>query len=399
MLSVDIAYRTLWVLVGALGLTFIFLLSYTFWTRAKNEYWRKYRKKLRDYFLPMLFNFVEGDPDQAKADKLISKLTKRTRDILFFLELLKEMTEILRGEEREKLNLLIEHDMFYDFYQKKLFSSSRKDKQIACLYFEYNVSLNDRIIAQLKKISESKNLKLAYGASKALQSSENLAVRRNAVIRFLERDDTSDLMVSEILHYFHREGLKQQEEIAGAIKEILGKAGIAPERKKVVVLYLAHHNFYRQSGFLLGFLKKLQYSHKKAPLIIGLIEALGKFHVQEAAPIIRQYIEIKDVELRMKCVKALGRLGGKENLVFLTSLILRIEFSVRKAIIEVLAQNSDLGLLLMNRFLIANQKFLSHFKNEKNLPGELKEFIQKIHNAVLGIKIVLANRTTSGQLT
>ncbi len=398
MLSVDIAYRTLWILVGILGLTFFFLLAYTFWTRAKNAYWRRYRKKFRDYFLPMLFNFVEGDPGPAEADKLISRLTKRTQDILFFLKLLKEMTEILKGEGREKLTLLIEHDMFYDFYRKKLFSYFTKNKLLACLYFEYSNSINDRIIARLITISKSENLKLAYGASKALQSSENLIVRRNAVIRFLKRNDTSDLMVSEILHYFHREGLKQQEEIAGAIKEILCKGGIAPERKKIVVLYLAYHNFYRQSDFLLEFLKKVQYSSKKAPLITGLVEALGQLHVQEAAPIIRQYIEIKDVELRMKCVKALGRLGGKENLIFLTTLILRIEFSVRKAIIEVLAQNSDLGLFLMNRFLIANQKFLSHFKNKNNLPGELKELIQKIHNAVLGIKIVLAKRSSSGHV-
>jgi hypothetical protein len=340
----------------------------------------------------MLFNFVEGNPGQNEADALISKLTKRTQDISYFLELLKEMTEIMGGDEREKLNLLIEHEIFYDFYQKKLFAFSKKDKLLACLYFENSGSINDRVATRLIEISKSKNLKLAYGAAKALQSSEDLNIRLNAVIRFLKRDDPSDLMVSELLLYFHREGEEQQDEIAKALKKIFSESKIAPERKKIVILYLAYNNFYRQAEFMLEFLKKVKYSSKRAPIIMGLVEALGMLHVVEAAPVIRQYVKVENVELRLKCVEALGRLGGKENLSFLTTQILRIEFSVRKAIIEVLAKNSDLGLLLMYQFLNASEKFISHFKHRKNQSADLKEFIKKVRNTAIGIRIVLSKR-------
>lgn len=389
MSSFNVAYSSLLALIGVLGFIFLFLLSYTLWTRAKKRYWQRYKQKFRDYFSPMLFEFVEGDPGPSDADALIKNLTKRTQDVRFFLELMDEMTELLKGKGREKLDLLIEHELFYEFYRDRLFSFSTSNKLLACSYFESISSINDRISARLISLSKSWNLKLAYGATKALQSSDNKVVRRNALIRFLRRDDISELMVSELLHLFNDSDNWAQEEISNGLKTIFFQQDIKPQNKRIVVLYLAYKNHYELGSFLLQYLQKLQYSSYKAPLFSGLIEAIGKLHVTKAASIIRSYIEIQNLELRLKCVEALGRLGGEENLVFLMQRLLNAEFPVRKKIIQVMTQDRDTGIALIDQFLIENQKFIAQFKQQTELPEDLKEIVQNIYSTVRGIKIML----------
>jgi len=389
MSSLNIAYSSLLALIGILAFTFLFLFGYTLWTRAKKRYWQRYKQKFRDYFSPMLFEFVEGDLGQSDADSVIQNLTKRTQDVRFFLELMDEMTGLLKGKGREKLDLLIEHEMFYEFYRQRLFSFSTSNKLLACSYFESSSSINDRISARLTALSKSWNLKLAYGATKALQSSENMVVRRNALIRFLKRDDISELMVSELLHLFNDSGSWAQEQISNGLKTIFFQQDIKPQNKRIVVLYLAYKNHYELSRFLLQYLQKLQYSSYKAPLFSGLVEALGKLHVIKAATIIRSCIEIQNLELRLKCVEALGRLGGEKNLVFLMQRMLNAEFPVRKKIIQVMTQDIDIGITLIDQFLIANQKFIGQFKRQKKLPEDLKEIVQNIYSTARGIQIML----------
>lgn len=386
------SYQTLLVLVILLILTFLFLLGYTFWTRAKKAYWKRYKIKFRDYFYPILFTFIEEGSNSSDADQVISKLTKRTKDIAFFLELLNEMTEILRGEEREQLNLLINHELFYNFYREHIFSFSRQKQLIATVYFEKNGVIDDQVCERLLKLSKSKNTKLAYGASKALQGSDNLDVRRKALVQFIKREDASDLMAGELLHLFYHSGIHRHEVIGKALKEILLLKNVPPAKKKIIILYIAQQNYYEFSDFLLQYLKKLLKSTEKAPLMTGLIRALGQLHAEEAAPVIKKYTTSQDLEVRLACVEALSMLGGTENLTFLTSLLLDIEFSVRKKIIEILVQHPGLGHKLLNQFLISNQQFITRYRKLKHPPEELQNVVQKIYSIALGIKILLSKQ-------
>lgn len=392
------AYQTLVILVVFLVFTFVSLLSYTFWTRAKKRYWARYKIKFRDYFLPILFTFVEEADGPSHADEVIRKLTKRTQDIAFFLELLDEMAEILKGDEREKLNWVITHDLFYRFYREKLFSFSKENQLLACLYFWKSDTLDDQITERLISFSKSQHTKLAYGASKALQSSEDIIVRKNSLIRFMKRNDTSDLMVGELLHLFHRDDMDMHTKIGETLKSILFQKDVPPAKKKIIVLYIAHQNFYEYSYFLLEYLKKLLYGPDKAHLVIGLVKALGKLHVVEAAPVIREYTRVQNVELKLACVKALDRLGGTENLAFLIKLLLDIEFSVRKKIIKILAHHPDMGHQLLNRFIVTNLKFIDQFEKNKNLPKDFRVFIQKICSIAIGIKIILSEQVARSQV-
>ncbi|SMO68307.1 HEAT repeat domain-containing protein [Fodinibius sediminis] len=258
-----------------------------------------------------------------------------------------------------------------------------------CKYFKYTSAVKGRVAARLITISKSTNLVVAYCATKALQASENLSIRQNGLIRFLKRDDVSDLMVNDLLHYFHRDNVAYYDEIGKSLKNICYDESITAEKKKVITLYMADHNFFSQADFLLNSLEKREYNRANAPVITGLIEALGRLHVKEAAPLIKEYLNTAETSLQITCVRALGRLGGEENLLFLLNSILRFDFTVRKEIIKVLVNNSEAGIPLLLQFLDVNQKFVSYSRDQSELTIEMEELIRKIRSTARGIRILL----------
>ena len=393
MLTLDIAYGSLVVLVIVLGVTFLYLLGYTFWTRAKKKYWANYRAKFRDYFFPMVYDYVYEEEEEA-ADKLVRKLTKRSQDLNFFLEMLEEIRELLKGEETRKLDRLLEHELFYNFYRQKLFSLFLQQKLKACLYFEKGglIDEDERVSARLVSLSRSRRLKLAFAASKALQSSEEFRLRQSALIRFLKRDDISDLMVSELLHYFHNKSTVTHREVGKALKKLLLQPDIRAQRKKMIVLYFGGQNFYEFGDFLLRYLEKLSTSSTNIPLISALVHTLGELHMEEAAPLIRNYMREKDVNLQIRCVNALGKLGGEDNLLFLAKQLLNVDFSVRKAIIANLVGNGEVGKEFIKQFLVTHRDFISGFRDEINPPGELAPVVREIRNTAKGINIMLSRK-------
>lgn len=107
---------------------------------------------------------------------------------------------------------------------------------------------------------------------------------------------------------------------------------------------------------------------------------------------------MQNVELRLACVEALDNLGGTENLAFLTKMLLDIDFSVRKKIIEILAHHPDIGHQLLNHFLVSHLKFIAQFEKRKDLPKDLRVFIQKICSIAIGIKIILSEKVARSQV-
>ena len=385
------AYQTVLVLVVLLILTFILLLSYTFWTRIKKGYWHRYREKFRKSFSAKLFRFVEEAESPSDADVLIKSLTKRTKDISFFLELITEMSDLLRGDDHKKLDWLIDHSMFYKFYKKKLFAASKQKQMLACIYFGSCGHIEEGVAARLTQLSKSRNLKLAYGATKALQQTENIEDRKIALVRFMKRPDVSNLMIGELLHIFHRDEIELHLQTGEALKRILLNDKIPAKIKQVVVHYFAHQNYYEYGHFLLECLNEIKLHTKNRPLIIGLIESLGSLRVEEAGSLIQSYALVDDIEIKIACIDALNMLGGSVNLSYLHNMIMDFEFEVRKRIIEVLVQHPDEGHKLLQQFMHAHLKFIDNISENGNPSEELLQYIYKINAVTTGIRIMSSN--------
>jgi phosphotransferase system IIB component len=199
-------------------------------------------------------------------------------------------------------------------------------------------------------------------------------------------------MVAELLHLFYSEDMEEHSLIGKALIELLTETTIAPEKKKIITLFIAQKSYFEYADSLLAYLNKIDYHPSKAPLVIGLIKALGQLHVTDAEPTIRQYLLIENTTINLTCVEALSNFGGKENLTYLTKRLLYVDFSIRKAIIKNLTGNPDLGYQLLYRFLTDNLKFVVNSKKQQKIQSEVSEALQKIQNIALGIKIMLSNR-------
>ena len=393
MFDFNIALQSLIGITIFLGLLFFFLLGYTFWTRKKQQYWNQYEQKFRDYFFSIILDYAEQSNPKLDADEIIKKISKRTKDYAFFIKLLNELDDILDGTERERLNDLIENPTFVSFYRKKLFQFSTDSKIYACIYFQKSAHLDSRILAKLITISKSKNLKLAFAATKALQSADDWTIRKSALMRFFKRKDTSELMVAELLHVFDSGLAEDREQVGKALKDLLLKK-IDPDIKNIIVRYMGYQQFYECSEFLYQYLKRIHHSPKKHSLIRGLIIALGELFHTEASSTIRSYWEKeKNISIRLAAIKALSTFGGKENLSFLLQHLFKAEFPIRKAIIyEFMTEDKD-RIALLTAFIKKTLQSLSDMSIESG--GSREQFdlyLDRVLDTTSGIKIALNHR-------
>ncbi len=389
MFNFDIALHTLIVLIVLLGLLFLFLLGYTFWTRLKKQYWNRYEQKFRDYFFSLLLDYAEQDEPTLSANDIINKISKRSKDYAFFISLLNELDDILDGTERERLGNLIQHPLFANFYKNKLFEFSTNSKIYACMYFQNSGNIDKRVLAKLETISKSNNLKLSFAATKALQSADDWTIRKNALLRFLKRSDISELMVAELLHIFDSGLAEDRPQVTEALKQILLKE-IDPSAKNIIVRYMGYQQFYESGDFLYQYLKRIHYSAEKAPLIRGLIIAMGELYHTESASLIKTYCgKGKNIPIRLAAVKTLSTFGGEENFTFLLDHLLEAEFPIRKAVIYELIMNGGECIVLLIRFVQKTNQSLADIKNQAKATEQLNSYLDKILDITSGIKIAL----------
>lgn len=384
-------YQTVVLLVVTLGIIFTYLLAYTFWTRTKKKYWSRYNRKFRDMFTPLIFDYIETASQRSDADKVVTKVTRRDEDIELFIGLVDELAEILQGNDRQKLTWLVKNPLFNEYYFEKLNSSSRNDQMVACVYYGKSGSVKKQEALRLLKLCASEDIKVAFGASKALQNSEDNDLCQSSLRAFFKRLDSTNLMVGELLHLFHLNSDQMDQGVQHSLKQLLLEKDIPKERKRVVIDYIANHNLYEYSTILHHYLEKLLYRPENKLFIKHLIAALGILRVEEAGPLIRSYATYLDPELRICCVEALNQLGGEENLTFITHMLLDIEFDVRRRIIQTLVEDPDNGHLLLENFMLTHLKYLTKAWPNDVPSKDLLIFVTKLQSITNGIRITSAN--------
>lgn len=392
-------YHAVSFLVVALILIFVFLLIYTFWTRTKKKYWARYGQKFRDLFAPVIFSYIEKARHSRDADAVIKRLTRRQQDIELFINLVSDMSEILHGDDRNKLNWLVNHDLFDTFYQEKLNSKLRSDKLLACVYYAKSGDIQLKVAVRLFELSSSPDIKIAFGSAKALQKSSNYEMRIASLTDFFSRTDATNLMAGELLYLFHHCSAEMYQATDHSLKKLLLNQQIQKGRKEIIIEYIAHHNLYEYSTFLHQYLQKLLYRPENRSIIKHLVKTLGTLRVEQAGPLIRSYASHPDPELRICCVEALNQLGGEENLSFITTMLLDIEFDVRKRIIQTLVHDPDNGHLLLEKFMLTYLKFLSKVSSSESPSNDLLLFVSKLRSITSGIRIASAKKTQRFQKT
>ncbi|WP_445665390.1 HEAT repeat domain-containing protein [Fodinibius sp. AD559] len=392
MFDFNIALQSLIGITVFLTLLFFFLLGYTFWTRKKQQYWNSYEEKFRDHFFSLLLDYAEQSNPKLSADKIVKKISKRTKDYTFFIKLLDELDDILDGPERKRLNNLIKHPIFASFYREKLFRFSVDSKLYACIYFQKSAHLDDRVLAKLTTVSQSNNLKLAFAATKALQSAKDWTVCKSALLRFFKRTDISELMVAELLHIFDSGLAEDREKVGEALKDLLLKK-IDPDIKNIIVRYMGYQQFYQYGEFLHQCLKRIDYSPKMFSLIKGLIIALGELYHTESASTIKSYWgKEKNTPIRLASVQTLSIFGEKENLSFLLQNLLKAEFPIRKAIIYEFIKEGEKRIELLTEFIKETQQSLLEITVTRRSHEQLDLYLDKILDITSGIKIALNHR-------
>jgi hypothetical protein len=394
MFTTDIALQTLVVSTVLLVLLFVFLLTYTYRTRRNREYWQEYERQFRDKFFPIILDYAEQKAGEVQTDQILAQIKKRSKDYAFFLKLLDDLVDILEGEERNRLNGFIEHRLFLSFYKKKLIHGSHGHKIFACIYFQHVGNVDKQVLEKLNSFVQSEDLKLAYSAAKALQGANDIGTRQKALAHFFSRSDISELMVTELLHLFDLKEHGNNRRVSQGLRDLL-LSELDVNIKSVIVRYMGHNQMHDCSEFLLEYLRRIQNNSYKTPLIRSLIISLGELKNTEAIPIIKNHIARKDANLSvtLASIKALSKLGGVEEMDFLTGYLMHSEFAVRKAIIFELAFQSEERVWMLDRFCAENLDKIRHFQKNNNLALQLQDLVLKVKDVASGIHIALNHRS------
>lgn len=393
MFEPSIAYKAFFLSAGVLIFLLCYLLGYTWWTRFKNQYWNRYEEKFRDLYIPILMNYIEGEEERDR-EAIVKKLTKRRQDYTYFLNLVDKMQDLVEGEGQEKLKKLREHERFSNYYRKKLFSFTNEERILGCIYFTRIQNFNSRIQARLVQLSKLQGgLNLSFAAVKALQAVQDITIRKNVLKKFLRRDSVSELMTIELLFHFDRDNSREHRQTADAFRDLLMERNISADIKSVIVRYIADHNFYVLSSFLVAYFKRIRYCESKAALVRSLIVAFGKLYESEAIPLVKRYAERQDIgeDIHISCVNTISVFGGKENHDFLIQQLPRVSFGTRRAIIYNLCREDE-GIQLLESFLKNNKKMLSGFNEEHSLRENADGRVNKMKSIAVGVRTVLEQR-------
>lgn len=382
------AFETILAALILLLTVFLYLLAYTIWNRKKNEYWENYRVKLEDHFLPLILDYLDG---QESRDEIIRQLTKNSREIRYFLNILDGLGELLDGEQKANLDKLISHKFFYSYYKTLLFSFFKSDQMKACIYFANLGSLDPETEKRLIKVCRTRQLDLTYAATKALQASKEIGIRTTALQQFLSRNTSSRLMLVELLHKYYRPELEQRDEVLAMLGDMLERESISPREKNVIILFIANQGYYEYGPVLLRYFRDLPMAPQNLPLLRALAEAMGKLRVDEASDQLRECALSSDLDLQIASIESLAAIDEK-NMNFLADLLFWVDFPVRKKIIQLLTDEVHGNKDAVNYFLEKSSKIVTTYKKKLPVSADSSslDMLRQVQSATEGIKIMLS---------
>ena len=275
------------------------------------------QKKRRDVASRLLFEFLSGE-------KRLSHIATYIRRYPWFLEdvvdLARELSEDLDGDEREKIEEIFHLPQIYKYYVEKLDSDNVGDIAEAMMFFRVVELLYRDAEEKVFELVKDENSKIAYGAASCLKSSSDR--RKIEGLRIVcRRGDISRIAILELLFILapHIDDLYESAEY---VEALLKDEEIDLDTRCVLIRGIGELNHVEYAPFLNDYLmEELNADHPDSMLVGVLLEALGKFYHLDILPIIEELVEDGDHELKVYSAKALGALGEKRSVLMLKKML------------------------------------------------------------------------------
>jgi hypothetical protein len=267
------AIRFVWIVTSLLAILSLYLLFTSVIVRIASRFVERQKEKRKNLYYGFIIAYITGESEDTKK---LEKKIKSEFDIDLFVDIIADMMTQLDGLEYPRLQALLVLPVVKSHFWDRL-RSRVVNKQIeACLYYALILEVNDAERAYLRTYVTSSNALLAHAAASGLLSSNDPAIRYEAVLNMARKKRISRLALLEMLYKFHNTQVDQYEEEAEFLSELLADTSIPGNNIGVVIRGIADIGYSQLVMVLYDFLES-GYRADEDDVVDGLIYAMGRF--------------------------------------------------------------------------------------------------------------------------
>lgn len=312
--------------------------------RMRNRKNEKLAESYQDKWYPIILAYLDNDLNSHKVEQYF---TDNPIEYSVFEDIVHEMMENLKGNEVTQLQELLHATPIFDYHFKQLQSNKTVDLIKACSYFSYIRLVNYKVIEKLRSFLSSENSMLAFSAASALMASKDVEIRAYALRTIAEKERFSRMALLEMIYKFHSKQQKQEAEESQVLQKLIENEKNPPQNVGILIQGAIELGYQQLMPFFFKKMKSTRYHWNNPDVLQALISAQGAFFNDEASEEIRKYLTHESPEVRREVAKAIGKLGGEENLEALFSLLGDDDFEVKFAAVKALDENGEEGKALL----------------------------------------------------
>ena len=256
----------------------VFLILFLYTTLHRYILSRRIQRDIRteEKLQPLIYAYLDDQIDESDFSAHIHK----QNDLMVAHYNINIMIDNLSGEERKRLQRLLEIPKFKKYFLKKLRSRRPMHIAQACMYFSQKSGIDPKSIRRLSGLQQHAYKVIAYASTLALINSNNRNVRDQALLRFLYRKQNASMAVHDIIFKYYEKRSDHVEATEKLVFYVMDN-NIPDRTKAAVVAMFPGLGFYEYSSDLHNLLLRVIPNDQTGILTSTLIRVLHELSGEE----------------------------------------------------------------------------------------------------------------------
>ena len=297
IISENILQIALWLCIVSAIISLAILLEVT-WLRFSKIQQEKFRDSFIKNWQPVLVQRALGEQ--------VPLPTLARRDINRFLILWLHLQESLLGEPRLHLNTVMHEMDLSEELKKRLLNGSLADRMIAITSFGY--LKDERVWNELESLLHSPTLALSISSARSLASIDPARAAPIVFPVIAERRDWPAQKVARILK-------ESPEVFMTSFLDFIEKAMRENHPCLIRLLRLLHVQHLNESPM---YIREILSHSDNTELVLAALKLVRE---PRDLDLVRQRLTDESWQIKVQAVKVLGRLGGKQDISMLISML------------------------------------------------------------------------------
>ncbi|TFB09387.1 HEAT repeat domain-containing protein [Candidatus Atribacteria bacterium MT.SAG.1] len=277
-------------LVWGLAFLVILLVIYCFWLRLIYNLKEKKRKKIFLIWEEMIFEYLDRKKTPSEIVESMSK-----SEYNYFLDFLENYLITIKGEDLERIAALITKTKLFFYLIDNLKRGSKQKRKLAAHFL--GLARAGKSKEFLEEGLNDRDDSVAYNCALALAKLGAIDIVNDILIQYRQRKKySSDLLLNVLFDFGNNicpPLLQQLEEEKDEFLCIL------------IIDVLGYYRYYSAGEKILDFLNK----STNRELRIHCLKAIGRMEYIEALPAIRKCLDEHDWVIRSQAIQSIGKIG------------------------------------------------------------------------------------------